>query len=448
MKKSKILTLITTFFIIIVTFTFLLKTNLNHKNHPNIIIITVDALRADHMSIYGYKYKTTPNIDKYFKTSAIFENAFCPVPKTSGSLASMLTGLHPFIHKTAPVRSKLNGKFLTLPEYLKQKGYTTVAIVDNSNLSKKYNFSQGFDKYIQVWEKIPSKEKSSEFITMRAINVLKKTHEKPIFLWVHYIETHTPYIPPEKFVKKRPKGRRITLIKHKIIANKYELLEMKKYSPYEGYFISKYDGAVEYVDYMIGKLLMNIPREIQNNLIIILSADHGEDLGDYNYFFDHGLIASPASTRIPLLIKGIKSLQNKRIKKPVTNMDIFPTIVSLIGEDPPLQFTGKSIFSLEKINRLIFIYAIKGFGVVSNNNYYMYTNEKIVRRLDIKKYYIYDLNNEWASFDIKKMRIKLLLYKKKYYKFFAKNPYPRKRKKRIKLSPSEIKSLKTLGYIN
>jgi arylsulfatase len=193
----------------------------------NIILFAVDTLRADHIGCYGYGSADTPHIDAFAEDSLFFQNAFCPIPKTSASFASMLTGLHPFIHKTKPNRDALDAKFLTLAELLGGQGYRTAAIVDNANLSSAFAFNQGFDSYTEAWKHARTKEQSTPFITGKVVEFLNDPGPKPFFLWVNYIEPHAPYLPPARFVRPSRPGRDIRQVKHSLITRRV-LREMEK----------------------------------------------------------------------------------------------------------------------------------------------------------------------------------------------------------------------------
>jgi arylsulfatase A-like enzyme len=145
----------------------------------SIILLAVDTLRADHMHCYGYPYPTTPRIDEFAKKTSFFEHAFCPIPKTSASFASMMTGLHPSIHKTHPNRGPLDNKYQTLAEMLQNNGYLTAAVVDNANLSRIFQFDQGFESYTEVWNEVDEKKLSTPFITEKVISFLNGPHIKP-----------------------------------------------------------------------------------------------------------------------------------------------------------------------------------------------------------------------------------------------------------------------------
>jgi len=424
------------------------KENEGNGKEYNIILITIDTLRADHLHCYEYKYKTSPNIDAFAKKSIFFDYAYCPIPKTSASFASMMTGLHPFIHKTKPNQGHLKKEYITLAEALKLKGYYNVAIVDNANLSKKFYFNQGFDDYVQVWDKIRKKEESTPFITKSVISFLEKKTKGPFFLWANYIETHTPYMPPKEFIESRPKGRDINKVEHKIVVG------MKKYikqNPDEGYYISLYDGAVKYVDYEIGKIIDVIFKKgLDKNSIIIITADHGEDLGEYNFYFDHGPLTFNAASRVPLIVS-IPGLNKRRIKYPVSIMDIYPTILNIAGLKTPYEIQGIDLFKGNR-NRHLYIFGLlRTYAVVHNKYHYVKVLPKLSNRLDLKEDYlfnIYDDPYETNNIFLKRTNLSEIM-NKKYLDFFEKHGYLSKNKnvEEKDLSEKEIENLKTLGYI-
>lgn len=423
------------------------KTGLKQKENLNIIIITVCTLRADHLSTYGYEYKTSPNIDAFAEESLLFEYAYCPVPKTSGSYASFMTGLHPFVHKTRPIMDSLDQRHITLAEILRMKGYYNFAVIDNTNLSKKYNFNQGFDEYIEVWNEIEEKKESTPFITKTVLDFLEETKNKPFFLWANYLETHTPYIPPEKFVEKRPPGRDLRKVKNKLIGTGNIKLDK---NTNEGYFLSLYDGAVKYIDSEVGKIFNLIyEKGYHKNSIIIFSADHGEALGEHNYYYSHGLLTFNASARVPLIMR-LPEKKSKRLKYPVSLMDIYPTILYKVGLFPPYEIQGISLF--EKIkDRMIFIYGCdKSRAVVHHKYHSIKIMPEFSKRLNINSHYLF--NNFKDSFqkeNLYKDKKKLFDFMdSEFDKFFEKHGYlDSKQNNTSKLSQKEIEALKALGYL-
>lgn len=416
----------------------------------NIILITVDALRADHLSTYGYKYQTSPNIDEFADKSIVFEYAYCPIPKTSASFASLMTGLHPFIHKTRPNRDILKEKYITLAEVLKLKGYHNFAVVDNGNLSHKFKFHQGFDQYIEVWNETEGKKESSPYITKATIDFLMENEKKPFFLWAHYIETHSPYLPPSQFIEDRPKGRKIKNIDQKIIAG--ERKHMDKNS-HEGDFLSLYDAAVKFTDSEVGKILdLIFKRGYDEDSIIIISADHGEDLGEYNYFYNHGPLTFQHSIRVPLIMY-IPGENSRRIRYPVSLMDIYPTILDKLGLSLPYEVQGINLLEKPK-QRFLYIIGPNATRSVVYENYHLIKVEpRMSDKLNLENVYFFDIYKDpYETENISDVKKDLQdLMDKKYLEFFNRHGYFKGMKEgeqKPVLTEREIERLKALGYIN
>lgn len=417
----------------------------------NVIIIAVDTLRADHLGCYGYPYQTSPRIDAWAKKTMFFEYAWCPIPKTSASFASMMTGLHPCIHKTKPNRGTLDEKFQTLAEMLQSNGYYTAAVVDNANLSSYFQFQQGFASYTEVWNEVEDKTQSTPFITENVISFLNAQQEKPFFLWVNYIETHTPYIPPARFIPERQPGRNILELENRIVPRRVTQ-DMQKNDNYsEGYYIARYDGAVSYIDAEMGKIIDAFFRKgLDQNTILVFTSDHGEDLGERNYFFDHGSLTFTAGARVPLLIY-IPGQKSATVKTPVSIMDIYPTILATLGIQTPYELQGVNLLTPEK-NRLLYILGMGSQAVVKNDRHFINVNPKISKRLKIEPRHFYEFfQDPWENKNLYSSRIveasalfaKYDAYLKKYdyFKSTQQGKFPKK------LSEKDKKSLETLGYL-
>jgi arylsulfatase A-like enzyme len=416
---------------------------------PNIILITIDALRPDHLSVYGYPYQTSPHIDDFAEKSVLFENAYCTTPKTSASLASMMTGLHPFFHRTRPIRDTLEKEFVTLAEALKMRGYSTTAIVDNPNLSKNFNFNQGFDRYLQVWDKTTEKEESTPYITRQILEFLSRDEKSPFFLWAHYIEPHYPFLPPQRFIEERPQGRAFREIEPKIIAGaqRYVTPDLT-----EGYFLARYDGAVKYMDSEIEKILDLVYKKgYQKNSVIILTADHGEELGEHNYFYNHGPLTFGSSTRVPLIMS-VPGEKSRRIKSPVSLMDLYPTLLDWAGLVPPYEIQGQSLFERPG-DRFLFIEGSSAsYSVVYKKYQLVRTEKKLARELGLEELCLFDFFNDPTEKDNFASRRKSLvdLMTRSYQEFYDKYGYrasTAKPKEEPKLTQREIEHLKALGYI-
>lgn len=315
---------------------------------PNILLITVDALRADHLSCYGYQRNTSPNIDRLAKEGTVFLNCFSTGPGTVYSFAGFLTGRYLSIRGGYVFLDNiLDKKFTTLSEYLKKAGYYTAAFVVNGHLMIGKGFEQGFDYYRNHWNR------GAEEITTRVLDFLNNYRSnKPFFVWVHYFDTHVPYafrqesfksFENDKLYKENNKVLNLSLSPY---TNPYTsrgyipraAFHKNKYNL--NYYIALYDGEMLYTDLYLGKLLENI----KDNTMIILTADHGESLGEHNYYFTHEENIYDEVLHIPLIIKDNRFFKGgERISTIVSSVDVVPTILSRVN--PIRYFFNKNKFN-------------------------------------------------------------------------------------------------------
>jgi arylsulfatase A-like enzyme len=213
-----------------------------------VLVIVIDTLRADHLGCYGYEKTTAPNIDKFAKTGAQFQNAYCQMPTTGPSHASIFTSRYPRNHGVLKNGWILSDTFQTIAETLKSNGYTTSAIISSFVLSSRFGYSQGFDNYNAAFPKGSSTyqgkfwegrklegefDQRADIATRKAINWMRQNRTGKFFLWVHYFDPHFPYDPPPPYVKDFLRR---------------DMSPMKK-------IVAKYDGEIRFVDDEIGKLL-------------------------------------------------------------------------------------------------------------------------------------------------------------------------------------------------
>ncbi|MGA1791007.1 MAG: tetratricopeptide repeat protein [bacterium] len=288
----------------------------------NLLLITVDTLRADHLGCYGYKSIKTPNIDKLASGGMLFSQVMTPVPITLPSHTSIMTGLYPIQHG---VRNNgnffLNREIITLAEIMKGYGYQTGACVGSFVLDSIFGLDQGFDFYDDNFtpgkKRIHSlyNERKAEDVNKVAIQWLEKNKDQRFFLWLHYYDPHSPYFPPLSF-----------------------LLDYRD---------RPYDGEIAYVDYCLGELFKKMKdMGLMDKTVIIFTADHGEGLGDHNEL-THAVFIYDATLHVPLIIDapGLQE-RGKTITAMVSNMDIMPTVIELFGLRPIKGLAGKSLMPL------------------------------------------------------------------------------------------------------
>jgi arylsulfatase A-like enzyme len=305
---------------------------------PNILLIVVDTLRADHLGCYGYERDTSPNIDAFSRTGVLFENAYCQMPTTGPSHASIFTSHYPKSHGVIKNGHILPDTLPTLAEILKNNGYATAAVVSSFPLSSKFGYSRGFDYYE---EQFPDGlgtgpnnanwaghavegafDQRANITTREAAAWINQNDRNPFFLFVHYFDPHSPYSPPLKYLRK--------------------FLKESK-TPEEDILVG-YDGEIVFVDAEIQKLVEIIKEErLDSNTLIIITSDHGEGLGQHGEMH-HGVFLYEEQTRIPLIMSFPGVLpQGLRLKSVVQTVDILPTILSLVGLKYEGGFSGSSL---------------------------------------------------------------------------------------------------------
>lgn len=285
------------------------------KSKLNVLLITIDTLRADRLSCYGSRLPQTPHIDALAERGVLFSRAFANTPSTLPSHANILLGSTPNYHG---VHENLNfivsEELLTLAEHLRNNGYSTGAFVGAYPLDSRFGLSQGFDTYDDNYNRIHSAnfsnlERSAEDV-IRGAQEWLKGRRSPWFLWIHCWDPHTPYEPPEPFKTQ--------------------------------YNEHPYEGEVAYVDMALGKLLDDMKETgLSDSTLIIFTGDHGESLGQHGEKA-HGFFAYNSSIWIPLIIS-CPEIAPGRIGQYVSHIDIFPTVCDLLGIETPPFLQGISL---------------------------------------------------------------------------------------------------------
>lgn len=323
-------------------------------NNRNIIFIVIDALRADHLSCYGYERLTSPNIDEFAKQSVLFSNAIAQKTKTSPSMASFLTGTYPRTHGIISIRTPLYEDAITIGEVLKKHNYRTASVVSNGNLGYAFNFDQGFDDVFELWMKGSSN--IAESVNKHAFQWLEKNYQDKFFLYLHYIDPHGKYTPPppyneifvdDKFYGKLKNIKVDIKSEHWNAIHKYNvLLEGPRQTDLD-YYISQYDGEIRYCDKYIGQLLRKIKElGLDKNTLIVLTADHGEDLTWHDYYFEHGTFTYESCAHIPFIVSVPMPFKPKVVENVVESVDLFPTILDFLGMPRIKGLQGESLFPI------------------------------------------------------------------------------------------------------
>jgi len=294
---------------------------------PNVLIVSIDTLRADHVSAYGYSRSTTPNLDALISDGVRFDRARTIEPLTGPALVSMLTSVHPQDHGASRNGLRMRSGLASLPKALQANGYQTVAYVGNWTLRDKLSgLAEHFESYDEVltrnrWWGLVRREADAEDLTDSAIERLEEYNGRPsvhpFFMWVHYVEPHAPY--------------RL----HRDYLEQLGLSSTGNQSPE-----NRYDTEIAFVDASIGRLLDYMSdTKLNEDTIIVFVSDHGESLGEHGYW-GHGRNLYEPTLRIPMSITWKGHIRPGSIEAPSLIIDLAPTVLGLLDEEGPSTFEG------------------------------------------------------------------------------------------------------------
>jgi arylsulfatase A-like enzyme/Flp pilus assembly protein TadD len=292
------------------------------KPAPNVVVITIDTLRADHLGCYGDKQIRTPNIDALAGDGARFERAYTPVPVTLPAHTVIFTGTYPTLSGMHDFSgNKLNPDQPTLASVLKRHGYTTGAVVGSAVLDSRFGLNQGFDFYYDHFDfnrlqesNLEEMERPGNVVADVALDWLGKNRKSKFFLWMHLYDPHYPYRPP---------------------------------APYsEQYKDRLYDGEIAFADAQVGRLIAYLKaNDLYRNTVIVLAGDHGEGLGEHGER-NHGFFIYNATLHVPVIIRLPESTSPKVVPELVNLADLMPTVVQALKFDVPSQVQGVNLMPL------------------------------------------------------------------------------------------------------
>ena len=286
---------------------------------PNVVVITIDTLRADHVGCYGYKDIKTPNIDALAHEGVRFERAYTPVPVTLPAHSALFTGTYPLrsgMHDFAD--NKLSAAQPTLASVLKQNGYATGAVIGSAVLDSRFGVNHGFDFYYDHFDfsrlqesNLDEMERPADAVADQALDWLDKNYQKKFFLWMHLYDPHYPYRPP---------------------------------SPYsEEYKDHLYDGEIAFADSQVGRLIRELKEKgVYQNTVIVLTGDHGESLGEHGEK-THGFFIYNATLHIPVIIRFPGEPSARTVPDLVSLPDLMPTVLAFLKIDAPSDVQGRNL---------------------------------------------------------------------------------------------------------
>lgn len=294
---------------------------------PNIVLITLDTTRADHLPMYGYTGVRTPQLDRLARRGLVFEQCVTASPFTLPAHCTIMTGLYPTYHGV-----RINGntalaeKHDTMAKALSRRGYDCGAFIGAFVLDGRWGLKQGFSEYNDDFDLNQYKQldlglvqKPSQEVVDEAIGWLAARKEKPFFAWLHLYDPHIPYDPPEPY-RSQYGGRGAA---------------------------GMYDGEIASMDAQIGRFYDWLDeKKLTENTILILVGDHGEALGEHNES-THGYYIYDYVVHVPLLfVTPFAPLQNRRCPEQVRTVDLLPTVEEMAGIEPGKNLHGRSLLPL------------------------------------------------------------------------------------------------------
>jgi arylsulfatase len=322
------------------------------ERQPNVLLITLDSLRHDHLGCSGYERAHTPNIDALAQDGVVFREALAQGTYTRISVPSLITGKLPFFVGIRTFRGNLDSSHTTVAEVLSADGYATLA----TNRMWSQSFYQGFDE-------TGGSNEQTMWRTARAIQGLEEYRNRNFFIWLYYWDPHAPYTPPEEFMRlfepdysrfsareraARKKGDLRDATGHfdGSIATLLKMGsgEIKPTSLDKQHLIDLYNAEISFVDVGIGQVMAKLKElGLYDQTLIILNADHGEAFGEHGKYY-HGSTVYDEMARIPLIIKPPYSRNtNKVVWGQVRNIDVVPTILNYCGLETPKECNGQSL---------------------------------------------------------------------------------------------------------
>jgi arylsulfatase A-like enzyme len=319
------------------------------RSRPDLVLWLVDALRADHCSLYGYERRTTPSLERLAQDSVVFDNAYSVSTWTKPVAASILSGAYPAEHCVRTYRDLYRGHTRWLPETLQRSGYATCGVSSIGNVSTAFGFAHGFDSFVDLYRDnslMQSRETSTaaewrlsgdgaaavvlplaEDVAERACRWLEsRPAGRPCFLFLWTMDTHTPYSPPPDFrhfldpsYSGHVDGSELSVRRARKPADVQRLIDL-------------YDGEVAYADNCLGEFMRRLKDAgMYDNAMLVVASDHGEAFGEHGDFV-HGHLPFEEVARVPLLLKlPGNRLAGRRVVQLASLVDIMPTVLDYLG---------------------------------------------------------------------------------------------------------------------
>jgi arylsulfatase A-like enzyme len=347
---------------------------------PNVILISLDTVRADHLSVYGYGRNTTPHLKDFAAESVVFTHAVASSDMTLPTHASMFTGLYPSQHgahfsREHRIGAPLQSRFVTLAESLHRNGFWTGGVVANGGyLSVAFGLQAGFEYWDQRLPRVLLTPAPESFLRGRVRDIAARLlpvseldrvtrggreindaafaalsqrpgDGRPFFLFLNYMDAHVPYIPPAPYDTMFP-GKDPAFTENRYMSTYLDVIahDRKISDSAHRHLVSQYDGGIAYLDAQLAVLFERLKAAgLYDNTLIIVTGDHGEALGERNCMDHGGMSLYEEQIHVPLIIKFPNSRRAATVSAPVSSVDILPTVLDVAGVPNPANVAGVSL---------------------------------------------------------------------------------------------------------
>lgn len=422
---------------------------------PNVLILLMDTLRADHLGYHRYELDTSPNIDAFARENSFLDPFYTVAPWTSPAVASLFTGLYPSSHgvlghpdlldgETRPEFRMLPDSVTTMAEFFRAQGYRTAAVSSNPWVLKDFGFDQGFEQFIVLENKTPAEAINAE--AFKCIENLKKA-QRPFFMYVHYMDCHGMYIPPkpynEMFLPEKPLDEQLVLPKD--LVPKYLDLVPDGTLTLE-YLVSQYDGAIRYFDDQFARMLGFLKEQgCYDDTVIVFVSDHGEEFMEHGAI-DHGWTLYQEQLSVPFIIKlaGNEKVQWNLQGRVPEIIDIYPTVVSAAGlpyagpEIPGknLLVPGEPEHAFAEADKKNSVAALTGEGF------------KYIRTIKSKKAQLFNLEQDPSEQHDLKNGVPDAKWDENLFKRISESKEQALKPEIANIREAELERLRSMGYVN
>ena len=419
----------------------------------NVILISVDSLRKDHVGLFGYKRNTTPNLDQWSQTAFVFENYVTSAYLTPITERSVHTSLYPTRSGVINFVSALPENIPTLAEILKSYGFTTLALGTSPEFGRKVNGKKLFDRGFDEYSFKENEERHFRDLPLDALEKLKDLRAQRFFLWLPMGSVHWPYNLEDRprhfpdpsydgvFAKSSLDGVPLS----RVLDGKYYEMFSRNSVPLKTedlqFIVDRYDDGILHTDEFLGKFFHALEETgLDQNTIVILHSEHGESLGERGYFAHYDIYES--TIRTPLLMK-IPGMPGRRLSQLISSVDILPTLLSLLKIPPPAETDGFSF--LEALKNPGFSAQVRPWALVERIPLWEHVTGELMhdlkrseefRALDFKEHF-YDIAVHTPEWKLIYRKAREVQSKYGVFDFYKKRTYPEFELYNIATDPEE-----------